>query len=83
MLSTGGESAFPVNLGVYSSIVEKSLTADKKTSLQSDSYFLIDKPFFLFWKRLFRITSLMFLKFQLDVSREASFIVTSTWEPFT
>lgn len=60
----------------------KAPSSDKKTGVHSNSHFLTDKPFFLFWKRLFRITFLMILKFQLDVFRESSFTVMSTWGPF-
>ena len=45
--------SFPWKPGGYSSCVKKPLTADKKSAVHSNSYFLIGQDFFLFWRRLF------------------------------
>lgn len=83
-VNTGGKSSFPVDLEGIPPLSRSLLLLIRRQRFRLIlSFFHRQKPFLLLWRGFLGFSSLMFLKFHLDMSRGGPFIVMSTWGPFT
>ena len=82
-VNTGGKSSFPVDLEGIPPLSKSLLLLIRRQGFRLILIFFIGKPFLPLWRRFLGFSYLMFLKFHLDMSRGGSFIVMSTWGPFT